>query len=68
MPGKPAVSPFNNYGINPLDRNKILEAVNLIKRKRCGKVQGKTAQISANNENTYNQMRVYIHPHVQLQH
>ena len=31
MTGKPVVAPFNNYGLTPLDRNKTLEAVNLIK-------------------------------------
>ena len=42
MPVKPVVSSFNTDGLNPLDRKKTLEAVNLIKEKRCGKIRGLT--------------------------
>ena len=37
--GKPVVAPFNSGGLTPLDRNKTLEAVNLIKDKRCGNIK-----------------------------
>ena len=39
---KPVVSPFNNYGLTQLDIKKILEAVNLIKEKRCGNIKWRT--------------------------
>ena len=31
IPGRPVVAPFNNCVLTPLDRNKTLEAVSLIK-------------------------------------
>ena len=35
VPGKPVVALFILDGLSPLDRNKTLEAVNLIKEKCC---------------------------------
>ena len=40
MTDKPVVAPFDPDGLTPLDRKKTLEAVNLIKEKRCGKIRG----------------------------
>ena len=42
MPGKPLVALFNHYRLTPLDIKKALEAVNLIKEKRCGKIKEST--------------------------
>ena len=42
MPGKPVLAPFNPDGLTPLDEKKTLEAVKLIKEKRCGKIKGRT--------------------------
>ena len=42
MPGKPVVAPFNPYGLTPLDRNKKLENVNVIKEELCVKIKGRT--------------------------
>ena len=36
------MAPFNHYRLTPLDRKKALEAVNLIKEKRCGNIKGRT--------------------------
>ena len=33
------MAPFNPDGLTPLDKNKTLEAVNLIKEKLCGKIK-----------------------------
>ena len=42
MPVKPVVAPYNPDVITSLDRKKTLEAVNLIKEKRCGKINEST--------------------------
>ena len=42
MPGKPVVAHFNPYVLTPVDRNKTLEDVNLIKEKSCGKIKVRT--------------------------
>ena len=51
MPGKPEVAIFIPDGITPLNRKKTLEAVNLIKEKRCGNIKGITC---ANGEKLKN--------------
>ena len=42
MPVKPVVATFNSGCLTPLDINKTLEAVNLIKDKCCGKIKART--------------------------
>ena len=44
MPGKLVVVPFNPYVLTPLDKNKTLEAVDLIKEKHCGNIKGRTCE------------------------
>ena len=51
MPGKPLVAPFNTDGLTPIDRNKILEAVNLIKDKHCGNIKGRTCENGSKQRN-----------------
>ena len=55
MPCKPVVAAFNPDQLTPLDRNKTLESVNLIKEKRCGNIKGSTC---ANG----NKQRKYLKP------
>ena len=42
MPGKPVVGPIPFTDLTEKDRSEVLEAVNLIKEKRCGKLKGCT--------------------------
>ena len=51
MPGKPVVAPFNTDVLNPLDRKKTLEAVNLIKEKCCGNIKGRTCANGSKQRN-----------------
>ena len=55
IPFKPLVAPFNPDGLNPLERKKTLESVNLINYKRCVKIKGKPCA------NTSKQ-KIYIKP------
>jgi hypothetical protein len=42
MPGKPVFGPQDASKLTPLQKKMTLEAVNLIKEKRCGKIKGRT--------------------------
>ena len=42
VPGKPVVIPTNAKSLTPLEKNKALRAVNLIKEKRSGDINGRT--------------------------
>ena len=40
--GKPVITPISFEDLTPQDKEQALEAVNLIKEKRCGKLKGRT--------------------------
>lgn len=42
MEGKPVIAPISFEDLRELDKKQALEAVNLIKEKRCGKLKGQT--------------------------
>ena len=42
MPGKPVFEPINYNDLTQEERKQALEAVNLIKEKRCGTIKGRT--------------------------
>ena len=42
MPGKPVFGPQDSTLMTPLQKKKTLEAVNLIKEKRCGTIKGRS--------------------------
>ncbi len=42
LPGNPVMQPISLEDLSPEDKQKALEAVNLIKEKRCGKIKGRT--------------------------
>ena len=42
FPGKPVVHPLNAHELSIEEKRKALEAVNLIAKKRCGKIKGRT--------------------------
>ena len=42
FPGKPVVQPLNAHELSIEEKRKALEAVNLIAKKRCGKIKGRT--------------------------
>ena len=44
MPGKPFFGPIINEELSGEDRNKALEAVNLIKEKLCGNIKGRECE------------------------
>ena len=48
MPGKPVIVAVNNKDLTAEDRMKALEAVNLIKQKRCGKVKFRSCADGSN--------------------
>ena len=51
MSGKTVVAHFDPDGLTPLDRNKTLEDMNLIKDKRCGKIKGRTCSNGSKQRN-----------------
>ena len=51
IPTKQVVAPFNPDGLTPLDRNKTLESVNLIKEKCCGNIKGRTCENGSKQRN-----------------
>ena len=42
MPGKPVIAPVDSKTLSREDKERALEAVNLIKEKRCGDIKGRT--------------------------
>ena len=42
LPGNPVIVPIGIESLTEADKEKALEAVNLIKVKRCGKIKGRT--------------------------
>ena len=51
MPGKPVITPIPFESLTEQDRSQALEAVNLIKEKRCGKLKGRTCANGSRQRN-----------------
>ena len=51
MTGKPVVAPINIYKLSFDDEMEVLEAVNMMEEKRCGKIKGRTCVDDSKQQN-----------------
>ncbi len=63
MPGKPVFGTIDPNTLAIEEKRQALEAVNLIKKKICGKIKGGRVQMGINKKDTWNKARQY---HLQL--
>ena len=62
MTGKPFVAPIKPNTLSFDDKMKVLEAVNLIKEKICGKIKGRTCAYGSNQKYALSRLRTSRHP------
>ena len=63
LPGNPVIVPIDIESLTEEDKRKSLEAVNLIKVKRCGKIKGRTCANGSRQRNFVKAEDNFAPPH-----
>ena len=66
MPGKPVVIPIHPRNITAQHKQQVLEAVNLIRRKKCRKIKGCTCADGSKQQDYLKDGKDYLSPTISL--